>query len=578
VARFAEPVAPPLAARREGRRIPAAAEITVARPVGELPLLVETFGGPLSPLNETELQLELIRKLGAPAVLVASSALGAIGRTLAVLRIVRAAGCDVRAVVLIGQADPYAEAEIEKHGELPVAALRPPARWDHAGLKAAVAEQRPTLDRLRSVTEASTGTVASPADLIHRDRAAVWHPYTALADPDDPLPIVGARDEFLELADGRRLIDGTSSWWTILHGHRHPRLMAALHRASQQVDHVLFAGATHPSAVECAEELLKTAPWTGGRVFFSDNGSTAVEVALKMAYQFWCHRGEPQRTLFVGFEDGYHGDTFGAMAVGRDPLFFGRFEPMLFRAERVPVSPEELDDLLSRRGGEVAAVIIEPLVQGAGGMRMHAPGTLRGLYDVARRHGVLFIADEVMTASRTGTFWAHSQAEIAPDLIGAAKTLAGGVLPLAATLAAPEIVAAFDTADRAQTFFHGHSFTAHPLACAIAVENLRLVADGGWQRQVERISDRWQEAIPELSSLPGVGEVRVRGTVLALDVGSGGYLADAGRRMRAAAVDAGVLLRPLGSVLYALPPLNTSDESLGRILDAMRAAVGAAGG
>jgi adenosylmethionine-8-amino-7-oxononanoate aminotransferase len=312
-------------------------------------------------------------------------------------------------------------------------------------------------------------------------------------------------------------------------------------------------------------------------VFFSDNGSTAVEVALKMAYQVWCHRGEPKRTLFVGFENGYHGDTFGAMAVGRDPVFFGRFEPLLFRAERVQVSAEALDDLLSRRAGEVAAVIIEPLVQGAGGMRMHAPETLRDLHAVARRHGILFIADEVMTAGRTGTFWAHAQAGIAPDLICAAKTLAGGVLSLAATLASPDIVAAFDTADRSKTFFHGHSFTAHPLACAVAVENLRMMADGEWRKQVERINRRWTEATTELAELSGVRDVRVCGTILAIDVGSGGYLADVGRRMRAAAVDVGVLLRPLGNVLHTLPPLNTSDASLERILDAMRAAVQAAG-
>jgi adenosylmethionine-8-amino-7-oxononanoate aminotransferase len=265
------------------------------------------------------------------------------------------------------------------------------------------------------------------------------------------------------------------------------------------------------------------------------------------------------------------------MAVGRDPLFFGRFEPLLFRAERIPVSPEALDDLLSRRAGEVTAVLVEPLVQAAGGMRMHSCDTLRELHAVAGRHGVLFIVDEVMTAGRTGTFWAHSQADVVPDLICAAKTLAGGVLPLAATLASPAIVAAFDTADRAKTFFHGHSFTAHPLACAVAVENLRIMADGEWRRQSERMHRRWREAVPALAELPGVSDVRVRGTVLALDVGTGGYLADSGRRMRAAAIETGVLLRPLGNVLYTLPPLDTSDASLDRIVDAMRAAIGAAG-
>ena len=176
--------------------------------------------------------------------------------------------------------------------------------------------------------------------------------------------------------------------------------MAALHTASEQIDHVLFAGSTHPFAIEYAEELLKTAPWPGGRVFYSDNGSTAVEVALKMAYQSWCHRGEPQRTLFVGFDGAYHGDTFGTMAVGRDPTFFGRFEPLLFRALKVPLDPGRLDEILQEHTGEVAAVVIEPLVQGAGGMRMHTPQTLRDLYEVARRRGIQFIVDEVMTGSR----------------------------------------------------------------------------------------------------------------------------------------------------------------------------------
>jgi adenosylmethionine-8-amino-7-oxononanoate aminotransferase len=578
-ARFAEAVAPPLAAKRAGRSIPRAGELVRRRPACDRSVLVETFGSPLSPLNETELQIEFIRRLGAPAVVVTPSAIGAIGRALSTLRVLRAEGVDVRSVSLIGPADAYALGEIEKHGRVAVFGLEPPTRWDAGGLVEAAARQRATLDQLRDL--ASPGHKDSPAgvdDLIARDRRAVWHPYTSLRDTDPALPVVAAQDEFLTLADGRRLIDGISSWWTILHGHRHPRLMQTLREASERIDHVLFAGATHEYAVEVAEGLLKTAPWPDGRVFFSDNGSTAVEVALKMAYQVWCHRGEPQRTLFVGFEGGYHGDTFGAMAVGRDPVFFGRFEPLLFRAERVPVSPDRLDDLLGRRGPEVAAVVIEPTVQAAGGMRMHSPRTLRDLYDVTRRHGALFIADEVMTCGRTGTFWAHTQAAIAPDLICAAKTLAGGVLSLAATLASPEIVAAFDVADRGRTFFHGHSFTAHPLACAVAAENLRLIAEGSWRTDSARIERFWQATLESFRGLPGVRAPRVCGTVFAMDVGeAGGYLAETGRRMRAACLDRGVLLRPLGNVLYALPPLRTSDESLDRIATAMRAAVLAAG-
>jgi adenosylmethionine---8-amino-7-oxononanoate aminotransferase len=572
VARFAAAVAPPLAARLEGKSIPSALEIAAARPVSSRSLLIETFGSALSPLNESELQIALVKRLRTPCVVVTNSAVGAVGRSLAAIRNLRIEGVTIVAVVLVGPGDDYAIAEIRKHAEIEAFAIDSPAHWDQQALRQLASAHRAGLEAiLRSVRELPEQVESLTRRLIERDSQSVWHPYTPLRDSPPPLPVVAAQDEFLELADGRRLVDAISSWWTILHGHRQPRLMAALQQAAEKFDHVLFAGVTHPAALECAELLLTTAPWHGGRVFFSDNGSTAVEVALKMAYQFWCHRGESHRKLFIGFENAYHGDTFGAMAVGRDPLFFGRFEPLLFRAERVPLSPDRLDETLSRNSSEVAAVIVEPLVQGAGGMRMHSSEVLRDLHAVARRHGVLFIADEVMTAARTGTFWAHTQAGIAPDLICAAKTLAGGVQPIAVTLASPQVVREFDVADRTKTFFHGHSFTAHPLACAVAVENLRLLATGDWQAQSNRIERFWRDHSAKLAELPGVSDVRVCGTILALDLESpGGYLAGVAGSIRTTAVQRGVLLRPLGNVVYALPPLCTSDESLACILDAIR--------
>jgi adenosylmethionine-8-amino-7-oxononanoate aminotransferase len=410
--------------------------------------------------------------------------------------------------------------------------------------------------------------------LLAADRRSVWHPYTSLRPSAEPLPVVAAEAEFLHLADGRRVIDAISSWWTILHGHRHPPLMRVLHDATERIDHVLFAGVTHPGAVNFAERLLQTAPWPGGRAFFSDNGSTAVEVALKMAYQLWCHRGEAQRRLFVGFEHGYHGDTFGAMAVGRDRLFFGHFEPLLFQASQLPVDADQLDDWLKTHHHEVAAVIIEPLLQAAGGMRTHTPATLRDLFEVAKRHGVLFIADEVMTGNRTGRRWAYQHAGVAPDLICAAKTLAGGILPLAVTLASPEVVAAFDTDDRARTFFHGHSFTAHPLACEVAALNEELVAEAAPHDRAAAIGRRLADELAPLREHPTVADVRSCGSVAAVELrAEGGYLATVGDAMRQLALERGVFLRPLGNVLYAMPPLCTSDESLARIADAMRAAV-----
>jgi adenosylmethionine-8-amino-7-oxononanoate aminotransferase len=577
-ARFRDAVAPELAAAREARQVPGVTDLIVSTPKSIQPLLVETFGSPLSPLTGGVLQAELIAAFGRPIVLVTSSAVGAVGRTLQAVAGLKEFGLRPAAIVLMGPGDAYALDRIERLCGASTFSIATPDAWDVAAVRRAAAANAAELERLLNLLNAVPPE--STADLIRRDRAAVWHPYTPLVDADDPLPVISAREEFVELADGRRLVDGISSWWTTLHGHRYPPLMAALREAAARYDHVLFAGTTHAPAVELAELLLASAPWIGGRVFFSDNGSTAVEVALKMAYQAWCHRGESGRTLFIGFEDGYHGDTFGAMAAGRDPVFFGRFEPLLFRTLRVPVSAERLAAVLDEHQGQVAAIILEPLVQGAGGMRMHSPDELRAIAEVARERDVFFIADEVMTGGgRTGSLWAFEQAGIRPDLICAAKTLTGGVLPLAATLASPAVVHAFDTGDRSKTFFHGHSFTAHPIACAVAAKNWRLLCGGGWRRDVARIESFWAETLTSLSDRPHVREVRVRGSIAAVEVDvSGGYLADVGRKMRRICVDRGVLLRPLGNVLYTLPPYGTSDESLARIVGAIDAAVTEVGG
>jgi adenosylmethionine-8-amino-7-oxononanoate aminotransferase len=591
VARFQAPVAPPLAARQEGRTVPFAQDITAARPLPTQPgrhLLIESFGGPFSPLNEVELQLTLLQQLTANLVVVTSSALGAIGRTLQCLYALEVNGLPVYQVVLLGPSDPYAEEQIlHYHPDAWVGSIKPPSSWDVTGVAQAAAAARGLLEGFptaelqnEQIGSASSAPPLVPqrpsevAALLERDAQSVWHPYTSLRDPDPPFVCGGAQNEFLHDLYGRRVIDGISSWWTILHGHRHPPLMAALAQAMTSYDHVHFAGVTHPAAVALAESLLRSANMEDGRVFYSDNGSTAVEVALKMAYQFWCLHDEPQRTCFVGFEHGYHGDTFGAMAVSRDPVFFGRFEPLLFRAEIVPLSAERLDEVLTRRKGEVAAVIVEPLVQGAGGMRMHTAVELWELVRVVRRHGVLLIVDEVMTAGgRTGSLWAHHAGRISPDLICAAKTLAGGVLPLAATLVAPETAWTWETDDRSRTFFHGHSFTAHPLACAVALANWQGLT-AAVHPAPARMEAFWNQALAPLREHPRVREVRVRGTIAAVELNvEGGYLAEVGRQLRATCLEHGVLLRPLGNVLYAMPPFCTSDASLERIAAAMIAAV-----
>jgi adenosylmethionine-8-amino-7-oxononanoate aminotransferase len=590
LARFQAPVAPPLAARQEGRTIPLAHEIVAARPrptTASRRLLIETFGSPFSPLNEEELLLALIQNLACPTVLVSSSAVGAIGRTLQGLRALEAYAIHPRALVLVGPPDPYAVEELLALQQFAwVLPVQPPESWDPPGVAAAAVSAGEAFHTLRGDLESDqydgsyeahvpTGVTGQAAELVKRDAWSVWHPYTSRREPDPPLACVGAQDEFLYLADGRKVIDGISSWWTILHGHRHPPLMAALARAMKSYDHVHFAGVTHPPAIALAELLLRSSALANGRVFYSDNGSTAVEVALKMAYQYWCLRGEPKRTAFIGFEHGYHGDTFGAMAVSRDPVFFGRFEPLLFQAEIIPLAAERLDEVLTRRKREVAAVIVEPLVQGAGGMRMHSATTLRDIdYVATQKHEVLLIVDEVMTGGgRTGELWAHQSARIYPDILCAAKTLAGGILPLAATLVSATVADAWDTNDPSRTFFHGHSFTAHPLACSVALANWQALT-AGVHPAPARMEAFWTRALALLRDHPRVRDVRVRGTIAAVELDvPGGYLADVGRQLRRHCLGRGVLLRPLGNVLYALPPFCTSDASLEQIADAMIGAV-----
>jgi adenosylmethionine-8-amino-7-oxononanoate aminotransferase len=416
-------------------------------------------------------------------------------------------------------------------------------------------------------------------ELQARDRACLWHPYTQHGLDAEPLAVAGAQGALLELADGRTLIDAISSWWATLHGHGHPAIAAAIARQAQALDHVLFAGVTHAPAVELAEALLAAAPPGLARVFFSDDGSTAVEAALKMAYQRWVHLGEPERSVFVALEGGYHGDTFGAMSVGDPDPFFRAYAPLLFSVRRVPPAAHALESALAELGRRACAVIVEPLVQGAAGMRMHPPDFLRAARAACDRHGVPLIADEVMTGfGRTGALFACGKAGITPDLLCLAKGLTGGTLPLAATLASAEIYAAFRSQDRARTFFHGHTFTASPIGCAAALASLRLIREEDTPEKLDLLGARIEAALADLRSHAQVRELRRTGGIVALELRppagtEAGYLSSLGPRLRAAAIELGVLLRPLGGVIYAMPPACTSAPEADLIASAMRALV-----
>jgi len=416
-------------------------------------------------------------------------------------------------------------------------------------------------------------------ELVERDARVLWHPYTQHGVERDPLPVVRAAGAWLELADGRRVLDAISSWWACLHGHAHPRISSAIAEQARTLDHVLFAGATHAPAVELAERLLALAPRGLARVFFSDDGSTAVEVALKIAAQAWVQRGEPQRTVFVALEGGYHGDTFGAMSAGDPEPFFRPFAPFLFAVRRVPPDAARLEDALAELGPRAAGVIVEPLVQGAAGMRMHSAEFLRAARALCDRHALPLIADEVMTGfGRTGALFACARAGVAPDLLCLGKGLTGGTLPLAATLATQELFEAFLHHERARFLAHGHTFTANPIACAAALASLELCRLEDVPARLERIGAEIERGLAELGDDARVLELRRTGGIVALELAvepgdHAGYASALAPELRHRALEHGVLLRPLGNVLYALPPACLTDGECALVAATMRALV-----
>jgi adenosylmethionine-8-amino-7-oxononanoate aminotransferase len=411
---------------------------------------------------------------------------------------------------------------------------------------------------------------ANSASLPARDAVVVWHPYTQHRIAPPPIAVVAAEGAHLITADGRRILDGISSWWVTLHGHGNSRIAAAIARQATRLEQVIFAGFTHEPAVKLAEELTRITPPGLARVFYSDNGSTAVEVAIKMALQYWRNRGENRATI-VALEGAYHGDTFGAMSVSERGVFTQVFADFLFDVERLP-DPGTGDivaaftELLERDGGgKVAGIIVEPLLQGAGGMKMWSAATLRALRDAAESAGVLFIADEVLTGfGRTGPAFACDAAGITPDIMCLSKGLTGGFLPMGATLATERIFNSFLSDDRRATFFHGHSYTANPLACAAALASIAQLDDTSAARRC-RIEELHREWIHGISAHPRVRDARVLGTVAAFDIeGDAGYLSGASARLAQHCLSNDVLVRPLGNVVYLMPPYCVEESDLRR--------------
>jgi adenosylmethionine---8-amino-7-oxononanoate aminotransferase len=407
------------------------------------------------------------------------------------------------------------------------------------------------------------------------DQRCIWHPYTQHSAAEPPTVIARARGAYVYDAAGRQIIDAISSWWVTTHGHAEPSIAAAIAAQAEQLEQVIFAGFTHEPATLLARELTAVLPPGLARVFYSDDGSTAVEVAVKIALQYWRNRGE-ERRLIAALDHAYHGDTFGAMSAGARGAFTAAFDDHLFEVARLP-SPDCFDtaaafiELLENSRERIAALIVEPLLMGAGGMRVWDSGTLSALAATARDAGVLLIADEVLTGfGRTGPMFACEHARVSPDIICLSKGLTGGFLPLGATVVTEDVFANF-LGDRTKTLFHGHSFTANPVACAAARANLRLFDETCTARR-SRIETAHRSHLRSLSGHPRVTNARVIGTVAAFDIDANGgssYFAGTGRELAGFALQHGVLLRPLGNVVYVLPPYCTSESDLDRVYAAI---------
>jgi adenosylmethionine---8-amino-7-oxononanoate aminotransferase len=416
----------------------------------------------------------------------------------------------------------------------------------------------------------------------------IWHPYTQAKTAPLPLKVKSAKGVWLELEDGRKVIDCISSWWVNLHGHSHPIIAEAIYQQAQRLEQVIFAGFTHEPAERLAEQLVAKLSGRFNRVFFSDNGSTAVEVALKMAYQYWVNQ-QQKRTTFIAFEGAYHGDTFGAMSVGARSLFSDAFSDWLTAVEFLPfpntyigdtqVKEKEtqaiakLENLLEKNPDLYAGIIIEPLVQGAGGMRMGRPEFLQQLRRVADQFNTLLIFDEVMTGfGRTGDWFACTKSQVEPDIICLSKGLTGGFLPFAVTVCSEAIYEAFYSDDPLKTFYHGHSYTANPLGCAAALASLELMMEN---ESIFRTMELKHLAhFQALQNHPKLTNLRVTGTIAAMDIvteDQPNYLHHIAAEIRQRSIEQGLLLRPLGNVLYLMPPYCITDEELAEIYQGIQA-------
>jgi adenosylmethionine-8-amino-7-oxononanoate aminotransferase len=411
------------------------------------------------------------------------------------------------------------------------------------------------------------------------DKRNIWHPFTPLLDGPEPLLVDSAQGVYLHLYDGRKIIDAVSSWWVNLHGHSHPVIANAIAEQAKKLEHVIFAGFTHEPAIRLSENLLSILPKNQLKIFFSDNGSTAVEVALKMAIQFWHNQGIKNKTKIIALDGAYHGDTFGSMSVGERGTFTSAFAPYLFDIEFIDFPSYESEERVLQdfhkklTTNQVGIFIYEPLVQGASGMRMYSPKILEKLISMAQQHNVVCIADEVFTGfGRTGKLFASDYLNVQPDIVAVSKGITGGFMPLGVTSCSEKIMKAFHSADASKTFFHGHSYTANPIGCAAANASFDLLMGEACQGNIRRISESHLSFISKINNHPLLKNIRSLGTILAIELQTQdrtSYFNEIRKKIYPFFLERNILLRPLGNVIYVIPPYVIKQEELNYIYGAI---------
>jgi len=592
-----EPASPHWAAQLEDFRIDLHT-LLEERPEG-YSMVIEGAGGPLVPLNESEDMIDLAKALNVPMVVVASTGLGTLHHTLATVQCIRARGVEIAGVLLNGPAHGENARQIRDRGQVEILG-RVPELYpvDAQSVKELVVAWRSGAWSDPCTEPTPTQAKADkPPTLQARDAQSIWHPYTQHQVVPPPLEIQSAHGALLHTVGGDEVIDAVSSWWVSNHGHTHPKIAKAIAAQSKEMEQVIFAGCTHEPAVQLAEKLLPILPGQMSRLFYSDNGSTAIEVAIKACIQMARRKGV-QRPRVAALEDAYHGDTFGAMATGARSVFSQPFDPYLFEVDRLktPAGPWdptsevaaqassaallELERWLKLHSGDVACVLVEPLIQGSAGMRMYHRSYLEGLDRLCKQFQVPWVADEVFTGfGRTGgTFACRNTAgspDLSPSVVCLSKGLTGGFLPLGATAFREEIFQDFLSDDRREAFFHGHSFTGNPLGCAAALASLEILQE---PTTVQRWKDLeiWQrEFLGDLQRNHPITGSRILGTIAAFELpdAPGGYLAGRGQIVAKLCREDGVLVRPLGDTMYVVPPFSIRQSQLERVYDSLSEAI-----